>query len=116
MDLINQINLGSKFMRPIKSINRFIQAHSNVYQKKKKKTQQLQAFLYIKKIERFLAKKDVFSGGVLGLNILCKGCSNHTVFVGLLYPGGDKLEKVCIGYKTLPTKGLNFLRESECCA
>ena len=37
MDLINQINLGSKFMRPIKSINRFIQAHSNVYQKKKKK-------------------------------------------------------------------------------
>ena len=45
MDLINQINLGSKFMRPIKSINRFIQAHSNVYQKKKKKNPAIASIL-----------------------------------------------------------------------
>ena len=40
-----------------------------------------------------------FFGGVLGLNTLCRGCSSHTILVGLLYPGGDKLEKVYIGYK-----------------
>ena len=39
------------------------------------------------------------SGGVLGLNTLCKSCSSHTTFVGLLYFGGDKSEKVYIGYK-----------------
>ena len=26
----------------------------------------------------------------LGLNTLCRGCSSHTTFVGLLYLGGDK--------------------------
>ena len=36
--------------------------------------------------------------------------------VGLLYPGGDKSETVCTGYKVQPTKGLNLLKESECCA
>ena len=45
MDLIDQINLGSEFVRPIEPINRLIQAHSNVHQK----IQQLQAFLYTKK-------------------------------------------------------------------
>ena len=35
----------------------------------------------------------------LGLNTLCKGCSSHMTLVELLYPGGDKSEKVCIGYK-----------------
>ena len=38
-------------------------------------------------------------GGALGLNTLCRGCSSHTTLVGLLYLGGDKLEKVCTGYK-----------------
>ena len=33
---------------------------------------------------------------------------------GLLYPGGDKSEKVCTGYEVYPTKGLNLLKESEC--
>ena len=47
-------------------------------------------------------KKGVLSGGALGalgLNTLCKGCSSHTTLVGLLYPGGDKLEKVCTSFK-----------------
>ena len=52
-------------MRPIELINRLIQTHSNEHQK----IQQLQAFLYTKKRERFLAKKTVLLGGVLGLNI-----------------------------------------------
>ena len=51
------------------------------------------------KIERFLARKGVLSGGALGLSTLCRGCSSHTTLVGLLYPGGDKSEKVCTGYK-----------------
>ena len=51
------------------------------------------------KIERFLARKGVLSGGVLGLNTLCRGCSSLTTLVGLLYPGGDKSEKVCTGYE-----------------
>ena len=51
------------------------------------------------KIERFLARKGVLSGGVLSLNTLYRGCSSHTTLVGLLYPGGDKSEKVCTGYK-----------------
>ena len=54
---------------------------------------------YTKKIERFFAKKGVLFYRVLGLNTLCKGCSSHTTFVRLLYPRGDKLEKVCTGYK-----------------
>ena len=78
MDLIN---LGSNFVRPIKPINRLI------YTKKKKK------------IERFLARKGVLSGGALSLNTLCRGCSRHTTLAGLLYLGGDKSETVCIGYK-----------------
>ena len=51
------------------------------------------------KIERFLARKGALSGGALGLNTLCRGCSSHTTLVGLLYPGGDKSEKVCTGYE-----------------
>ena len=87
MDLINQINLGSNFMRPIKPINRLIQTQST----------QLQYTLKEKK--RFLAREGVLSGGILGLNTLCRGCSNHMTLVGLLYSGGDKLEKVCTDYK-----------------
>ena len=49
----------------------------------------------IRRAEVFLARKDVLSGGVLGLNTLCRGCSSHTTLVGLLYPRGDKSEKVC---------------------
>ena len=30
-----------------------------------------------KKIERFLAREGVLSGGVLGLNTLCRGCSSQ---------------------------------------
>ena len=90
MDLINQINLGSNFMRPIELINRLIHTQSKLLQYTKKKK---------KKIERFLAKKGVLSGGVLGLNILCRGCTSHTTLVELLYLGGDKSEKVCTGYK-----------------
>ena len=52
-----------------------------------------------KKIERLLARKGVLSGGALGLNTLCRSCYSHTTLVGLLYPGGDKLEKVCTSYK-----------------
>ena len=79
-------------MRPIEPINRLIQVQSKLLQytihtKKKKK------------IERLLARKGVLSGGVLDLNTLCRGCFSHTTLVGLLYPGGDKSEKVCTGYK-----------------
>ena len=102
--------MGNNFVRSIEPINRLIQAHSNLHQK----IQQLKAFLYTKKIERFFAKKSVLFYGVLGLNTLCRGCSSHMTFVGLLYPRGHKLEKVCTGYKVLPVKGLNFLKESEC--
>ena len=59
--------------------------------------------------------KGVLFGGALGLNTLCRGCSSHTTIVGLLYFGGDKLEKVCTGYEVQPTKGLNLLKESKCC-
>ena len=95
MDLINQINLGNNFMRSIKPINRLIQTYSNGNQK----IQQLQAFLYTKKIERFLVRKGVLSSRTLDLNTLCRGCSNHTTFVGLLYLEGNKSEKVCTDYK-----------------
>ena len=44
-------------------------------------------------------RKGVLSGGVLGLNTLCRGCSSHTTLVGLLYPKGDKSETVYTGYK-----------------
>ena len=50
-------------------------------------------------IDRFLAKKGVLSGGALGLNTLCRGCSSCTTLVGLLYLRGDKLKKVCTVYK-----------------
>ena len=100
---LNQNKLGSNFVRPIEPINRLIQTQSKLLQYTKKK-----------KIEKFLARKGVLSGGALGLNTLCKGCSSHTTLVGLLYPEGDKSEKVCTGYKVQPTKGLNLLKESEC--
>ena len=102
--------MGNNFMRHIEPIHILIQAHSNLHQK----IQQLKAFLYTKKIERLFAKKGVLFYGALGLNTLCRDCSSHMTFVRLLYPKGDKLEKVCIGYKVQPTKGLNFLKESEC--
>ena len=51
------------------------------------------------KIERFLARKGVLFYGALGLNTLCRDYSSHTTLVGLLYPGGDKSEKVCTGYE-----------------
>ena len=89
MDLINQNKLGSNFVRPIEPINRLIQTQSKLLQYTKKK----------KKIEKFLARKGVLSGGILGLNTLCKCCSSHMTLVGLLYPEGDKSEKVCTGYK-----------------
>ena len=77
-------------MRPIEPINRLIQTQSKL----------LQHIIHTKKkIERFLARKGVLSGGALGLNTLCRDCSSHTTFVGLLYPGGDKSEKVCTGYE-----------------
>ena len=88
MNLINQINLGSNFVRPIELINRLIQIQPKLLQYTKKK-----------KIERFLARKGVLFGRVLGLNTLCRSCSSHTTLVGLLYPGGDKLETVCTSYK-----------------
>ena len=40
-----------------------------------------------------------FYCGALGLNTLCRGCSSHTTLVRLLYPRGDKSEKVCTGYE-----------------
>ena len=86
MDLIN---LGSNFVRLIEPINRLIQIQSKL----------LQYILKKKKIERFLARKGVLSGGVLGLNTLCRGRSSHTILIRLLYPGGDKSEKVYTGYK-----------------
>ena len=88
MELINQINLGSNFVRPIEPINRLIHTQSKLLQ-----------YTHTKIIERFLARKCVLSDGALGLNTLCRGCSNHTTLVGLLYPGGDKSETVCTGYK-----------------
>ena len=74
----------------IEPINRLIQTQSKP----------LQHTIHTKKkIERFLARKGVLSGGALGLNTLCRGCSSHTTLVGLLFPGGDKSEKLCTGYK-----------------
>ena len=82
--------MGNNFVRPIEPINRLIQTQSKLLQHK----------IHIKKkIERFLARKGVLSGGALGLNTLCRGCSSHTTLVGLLYLGGDKSEKVCTGYE-----------------
>ena len=89
MDLINQINFGSNFMRPIEPINRLIQTQSML----------LQFTIHTEKIERLSTRKGVLSGGALGLNTLCRGCSSHTTLVGLLNLGEDKLEKVCTGYK-----------------
>ena len=89
MDLINQNKLGSNFVRLIEPINRLIQTQSKL----------LQYTIHTQKIERLLARKGVLSGGVLGLNTFCRGCSSHTTLVGLLYLGGDKLETVCTGYK-----------------
>ena len=89
MDLINQNKLGSNFVRLIELINRLIQTQSKL----------LQYTIHTHKIERLLARKGVLSGGALGLNTLCRGCSSHTTLVGLLYLGGDKLETVCTGYK-----------------
>ena len=89
MDLINLINLGSNFVRPIELINKLIQTQSKL----------LQYTIYTKKIESFLERKSVLSGGALDLNTLCRGHSSHTTLVGLLYLGGDKSEKVCTGYK-----------------
>ena len=78
-------------MRPIEPINRLI---PNI-----PKNPEIANILTLKKIERFLARKGVFSGGILGLNTLCRGCSNHMTFVELLYPEGDEPEKVCVDYK-----------------
>ena len=91
-------------MRPIEPINRLIQTQSKL----------LQHTIHTQKTQRLLAMKGVLSGGALGLNTLCRGCSSHTTLVGLLYPRGDKSETVCTDYKVQPTKGLNFLKESEC--
>ena len=90
MDLINQINLGSNFVRPIEPINRLTQTQSKLLQYTQKKKE---------KKERFLARNGVLSGGALGLNTLHINCSSHTTLVGLLYPGGDKSEKFCTSYK-----------------
>ena len=114
MDLINQIILGNNFVRSIEPKNRLTQIHTSNCVTNTKKIQQLQAFLNAKKIERFLAKKGVLSSGVLGLNTLGRSCSSHTTFVGLLYPRGDKSEKVYTSYKVQPTKALNLLQESKC--
>ena len=46
----------------------------------------------------YLTAHSLSSGG-LGLNTLYRGCSSHTTLVGLLYHGGDKSKKVCIGYE-----------------
>ena len=90
MDLINQNKLSSNFVRPIEPINRLIQTQSKL----------LQHTIHTKKKNReILGKEGCSFGGVLGLNTLCRGCSSHTTLVGLLYLGGDKSEKVCIGYK-----------------
>ena len=91
-------------MRPIELINRLIQTQSKL----------LQYTIHTQKIERLLARKGVLFGGVLGLNTLCRSCSSHTTLVGLLYPGGDKSEKVYTGYKIQLTRVLNLLKESEC--
>ena len=82
--------MGNNFVRPIEPINRLIQTQSKL----------LQHTIHTKKkIERFLARKGILSGGALGLNTLCRSYSSHTTLVGLLYPGGDKSEKVCTGYE-----------------
>ena len=99
MDLIIQINMGDNSMRPIEPINRLIQTQYHLQCYHTKISSKLQAFLYTKKIERFLPRKGVLFGGDLGLNTFCRGCSSHMRFVRLLYPRGDKLEKVCTSYK-----------------
>ena len=78
-------------MRPIEPINRLIQTQYKLLQYTHTHTHT--------QIERFLARKGVLSSGALGLKTLCRGCSSHRILVGLLYPGGDKSEKVCTGYK-----------------
>ena len=63
----------SNFVRPIEPINRLIQTQSKLLQRKN---------THKEKIERFLARKGVLSGGILGLNTLCRGCSSQTTLVG----------------------------------
>ena len=88
--IVSDIGLDTCARGPIEPINRLIQAQSKLQQ---------HTIHTKKKIERFLARKGVLSGGALGLNTLCRSCSSHTTLVGLLYPGGDKSEKVCTDYK-----------------
>ena len=58
MDLINQINLSNKFVRPIKPINRLIQTqHDNNIATPKNSV--ITSILLYYKIERFLARNGV---------------------------------------------------------
>ena len=54
---------------------------------------------------RYVRKGEVKSGGIK---------IGNTTLVGLLYPEGNKSEKVCTGYEVQSTKGFNLLKESEC--
>lgn len=75
--------------------------------------QQLQVFLYKKKIERLLAKKCILFYGTLVFNVLYRDCSSHTTFVGLLYFRRGKSKNVNTGYKIKTTECLNLHIESE---
>ena len=98
MDLINHINLGSNFVRPIELINRLIQTQSKLLQYTLIYIY-IYIFIYLFIYIEVLGKEGCSSSGALGLNTLCRGCSSHTTLVRLLYLGGDKLETVCTGYK-----------------
>ena len=90
--------MGNNFVRPIEPINRLIHTQYKLQHQYTKNSANCK-HSYMLKIERFLAKKGVLFSGVLGLNTLCRGCSNHMTFVGLLHPLRDKSEKVCTCYK-----------------
>ena len=57
-------------------------------------------------MEKFLVRNGVLSGGVLDLNTLCKGYSNHTTLVGLLYLGGRQVREGLHWLQRLVNQGL----------
>ena len=101
MDLINQINLGSNFVRPIELINRLIQTQSKLLQK------------YTKKIE-FLGKDGCSFWWNFGLEHFVQKLFQSYDICWVVVSWGDKSEKVCTDYKVQPTKNLNLFKESEC--
>ena len=98
MDLINQINLGNIFLSPIEPINRLIRTQYNIQHYNNKKCNNYK-HSYTLKNREVPGNEECFSGGVLVVNTLCRGCFSHATIIGLLYPKGDRSEKIFTSYK-----------------